>query len=207
MPAASFLQTLDRWDRSLFLLLNGSLVNDFFDLLMPFITNKWNFVIPLAFLFAYLFLKGGRSTRILLLFSLLLLLLADGSAAALKSLIQRPRPCQVLEQVRILVGCTSSFALPSNHATNTFAIASFFASSYRRLAVPLFALAFLVGYSRIYVGVHYPLDVLGGAALGVVLGLLAGALGRWILFRWDERNGRSPQVWRAPPSGGSGLEG
>jgi len=109
--------------------------------------------------------------------------------------------------VRTLVGCTSSFALPSNHATNTFALASFFASSYRRLAAPLFILAFLVGYSRIYVGVHYPFDVLGGAALGVILGLLVGALGRWILFRWDKGSGRPLKVWRPPPAGRSGLEG
>jgi len=156
---------------------------------MPFITDKWNFVVPLALLFLYLFLRGGRPMRVFLLLSLILLLLADGSATALKSLFQRARPCQVLEHVRTLVGCSSSFALPSNHATNIFAMASFFASSDRRLVVPLFVLAFLVGYSRIYVGVHHPFDVLGGAVLGIALGLLVGFLGRRIVQRWDKREG------------------
>ncbi|MBI3989462.1 MAG: phosphatase PAP2 family protein [candidate division NC10 bacterium] len=185
MPVVSLLQTLDAWDKGLFLFLNGSLENAFFDLLMPFITEKWNFIVPLALVFLYLFLKGGRPLRILLLLSLVLLLLADGSATLLKNLFQRARPCQVLDQVRILVGCSSSFALPSNHATNIFAIASFFAYADRRLLVPLFVLAFLVGYSRIYVGVHYPLDVLGGAVLGIALGLFISALGRRIILRWD----------------------
>lgn len=198
MPIVSLFQTLDAWDKGLFLFLNGSLENAFFDLLMPFLTEKWNFIIPLALVFLYLFLRGRRSMRVLLLSSLVLLLLADGSATALKSLFQRARPCQVLDHVRTLVGCSSSFALPSNHATNIFAMASFFASSDRRLVVPLFVLAFLVGYSRIYVGVHYPLDVLGGAVLGIALGLLLGSLGRRILLRWDKRR---------PTSGGPSLEG
>jgi membrane-associated phospholipid phosphatase len=89
-----------------------------------------------------------------------------------------------LDGVRLLVGCSDSFSFPSGHATNAFALAAFFATYYRRRAVLLFVMAALVGYSRIYVGVHYPLDVLGGAFLGVTFGLAVGVSSRKLVRRW-----------------------
>lgn len=185
MSLVSFLQTANAWDKDLFLFLERSLTNPFFDRLMPFVTHKWNFVLPLAVLFLYFFLTGGTRVRILLLSSLTLLLLAEGSANALTKLFYRPRPCRALEHVRLLAGCTSSSSFPSHHAANVFAVASFFAYTYRRAVLPLSLLAFLVGYSRIYVGAHYPLDVLGGAMLGTGLGLLGGFLAWRIILRCE----------------------
>jgi undecaprenyl-diphosphatase len=77
------------------------------------------------------------------------------------------RPCNALENVHLLVHCSKAFSFPSSHATNIFTGMSILAFVYRRLKVGLFGIAALVAYSRVYVGVHYPFDVLSGAALGI----------------------------------------
>ena len=195
MSLVSVLQTVDAWDMNLFLFLNRSLENPFFDRLMPFVTHKWNFVLPLAILYLYLLLTTGRRVRILLLSSLVLLLLAEGSATVFTSLFHRARPCRGLEHVRLLTGCSSSSSFPSHHAANVFAVASFFAYTYRRAVLPLSLLAFLVGYSRIYVGAHYPLDVLGGVVLGTGLGLLGGVLAGRIIRRCEKSAGGRRFRW------------
>jgi len=150
---------------------------------MPLVTEKWNFVLPMALVVLYLLGKGGRHGRVIVLCAVLLVVCADASATALRSYFQRVRPCQALEGVRLLVGCSDSFSFPSNHATNAFALAAFFATYYRQRAVPLFVMAALVGYSRIYVGVHYPTDVLAGALLGVAFGLTFGVSSRKLVWR------------------------
>lgn len=207
MSLVSLLQTVDAWDKNLFLFLNRSLENPFFDRLMPFITHKWNFVLPLAILYLFLLLTSGRRVRILLLSSLVLLLLADGSATALTRSFYRARPCRALEHMRLLIGCSSSSSFPSHHAANVFAVASFLVYTYRRTVIPLTLLAFLVGYSRIYVGVHYPLDVLGGAALGTGLGLLGAVLAGRIAHSCEKRAGASRFRWFSLWSWGSESPG
>jgi undecaprenyl-diphosphatase len=94
-------------------------------------------------------------------------LLAWASAEILKALTDRPRP-----DVDRLVSLPQSGSLPSGHAATSFACATVLAALVPRWRVPFFALAVLIAWSRTYVGVHYPLDVLAGAVLGVALGLL-----------------------------------
>jgi undecaprenyl-diphosphatase len=170
-----FADSLEGIDRAAFLLINSRLRHVLLDILMPFVSEKWNFVVPMALVALYLLVKGGRQGRGVVVCAVLLVLTADGSATAARNHFQRVRPCQALQGVQLLVGCSESFSFPSNHATNSFALAAFFAVSYRRFAVPLFVLAALVGYSRIYVGVHYPGDVLAGALLGTLAGLAAAS--------------------------------
>jgi undecaprenyl-diphosphatase len=177
-------------DRALFTLINTVHQHPVLDVLMLFVTNKWNFILPTGLIALYLLTKGGRRGRLIVLCAVVLVLCADGGATALRNLFQRVRPCQALHEVRLLVGCSESFSFPSNHATNSFALAAFFAVHYRRLAVPLFVLAATVGYSRIYVGVHYPADVLAGAVLGTVVGLAAAVGSRALGKRWLDNGGR-----------------
>jgi undecaprenyl-diphosphatase len=101
------------------------------------------------------------------------LLAADVAAGvvsyALRQAIGRERPPLVYPEPKPLVSVPHSGAFPSGHTSAAFACATVLAWASPRLRVPVFVLAAAIGWSRIYVGVHWPLDVLGGAALGVLL--------------------------------------
>lgn len=106
----------------------------------------------------------------------LLVLIADllgaGISGALRLAIPRDRPPLRYPDPRPLVGVPGSHSFPSGHTTSSFACATVIAALAPRLAIPAFVLAAAIGFSRVYVGVHYPLDVLAGAVLGISIGLL-----------------------------------
>jgi undecaprenyl-diphosphatase len=110
------------------------------------------------------------------------ILVAESISATLKVAIERDRPPLSRPVPEPLLESPSTFSFPSGHATVSFACATVLALAVPRLRWPLYALAALIAFSRVYVGVHYPFDVLGGAALGVALAIalrmLAGALRR-----------------------------
>jgi len=91
----------------------------------------------------------------------------------LKPLFGRLRPCHpefYIEGGRFLIGMKSSFSFPSNHAMNMFTAATVLSYFYQKYSYYFFGFAALIGFSRIYVGVHYPLDIIGGAVFGIILG-------------------------------------
>jgi undecaprenyl-diphosphatase len=184
-----FADSLQAIDRAAFVFVNSTVRNAIFDRLMPFVTDKWHFIVPLAFIALYLVIKGGRQGGLIVLSAVVLVVCADAGSTALRAQFQRVRPCQALQGVRLLVGCSDSFSFPSTHATNAFALAAFFAVYYRKLAIPLLVIAALVAYSRIYVGVHYPADVLAGAGLGVTFGLTVGVCSKSLGRRWSKAGG------------------
>lgn len=105
-------------------------------------------------------------------------LAADMLALLLKLAAGRRRPFLVNPEQDPLVGTPLDLSLPSGHASTSFAGATLLAWYAPRFALPLYALAALVAWSRVYVGVHYPLDILAGAALGVAVALAFRALER-----------------------------
>ncbi|HEX5219521.1 MAG TPA: glycosyltransferase family 39 protein [Verrucomicrobiae bacterium] len=182
----SWLQALDV---SLFRFINGTLSNPLFDALMPWLSGNRLFI-PGALLVSVFLIWRGRTKGILFLIVLAAAIgVTDGLLCNIvKNAVGRPRPCQVLEGARVLLGCSDSASLPSSHAANwftTLAVAILFSRTSWRIVLP-FALA--VSFSRVYTGVHYPGDVLVGAVLGggsglaVTLGL--NELWRWIGNRW-----------------------
>lgn len=116
---------------------------------------------------------------------------AELVAYGLREAIGRPRPTARFAQPEALVHVPSSPSLPSGHASTSFACATMLALAAPELALVLFVLAAAIAWSRVYVGVHYPLDVLAGAALGVVIGAALTALRR----RAEDRR-RSPPARR-----------
>ncbi len=161
-----------RWDTWLFHLINVRTANPVFDVVMPFITEKTPLIYVVGALWLVLFWRARRRGRIVAVATLVVIAMSDQASANLfKSVFGRTRPPFSLDSVRLLVDTTRSFSFPSAHASNAFAVASFVSSFYRRPRVWLYVAATLLAYSRVYVGVHYPTDVLAGAALGLAIGL------------------------------------
>jgi len=158
-------------DTALFVFLNVSLANPVFDSAMPIITNDW--LLRVLFLMIVLSLlifgkKQGRVAAVLLVFSVIL---SDQvSSHLIKPLVARVRPCHVVPDVHLLVNCSEGLSFPSSHAANSFAPAVLTSLIYRRRIWLFLAIAGVVAYSRIAVGVHYPLDVLSGAFVGSLCG-------------------------------------
>ena len=135
---------------------------------MPVLTNLDYWRIPLGLMAILLLIWGKKKGRITVLLLVLGITLSDQLCNnLLKPLIGRIRPCNVLENIHLLVNCTKAYSFPSSHAMNIFTGCTLLSYSYRKIKVILFIIAILVSYSRIYVGVHYPFDVLAGVILGI----------------------------------------
>jgi undecaprenyl-diphosphatase len=197
-------------DVSAFRLLNGSIMNPVFDAIMPFATDfdRWRIVVILIWSALVLFGKAkGRWAALVLI---PVIAASDQlSSHVMKPLFERMRPCEVLGNVHLWYGSQgwittpaavtgsykSSFSLPSGHAANITASMLFLGLVYRRAMAPLVAIALIVSFSRIYVGVHWPSDVLAGMALGAAIAILA-----YFLFRrlYREKTAEAPATRPAP---------
>ena len=152
--------------------------------MMPFVTSR-SYLIVLPFLVLFCIKEKKKALGIVVL-ALVSIVPADALGNALKNLLQRPRPCDVLEHINLLIACVRSPSLPSTHAINSFAFATpFLVMTRNRLKYVFVLIAALVCLSRISVGVHYPSDVIVGGMLGsgVSLSLL-------YLYRWTARTFR-----------------
>lgn len=180
------LENLIQSDTTLFYLLNVKVQNGFFDFLMPILTNLNYWRIPIGLMVVLLLIFGKKRGRITVLLLVFGITLSDQLCnSLLKPLIGRIRPCNVLENVHLLINCTKSYSFPSSHAMNIFTGCILFSYSYRKIKEILLIIAILVSYSRIYVGVHYPFDVLAGAILGVFCAFIIITL-----FKFVQKNFR-----------------
>ncbi len=170
-------------DTELFLFLNG-LHNSFFDFLMYWLSNRliW---IPAYLFIIYLIIKRFKTKNGIFLILTLIAAVAISDQISVhffKNVFLRYRPCHNLDIKHIvhLVNdrCGGQYGFVSSHASNFFTLASFVSLIFnkKRVSFIMFFWAIAVSYSRIYLGVHYPLDILGGALLGTIIGFLSFVL-------------------------------
>ncbi len=175
----SILNKLEDWDKWLFIKLNSQWTNPVFDAVLPFMRNSVIWAPLYLFLAVFIAVNFGRKGLWWFLLFICTVSLTDLIGhRVFKETIQRARPCQDPEfmmHVRLLLkNCSGKYSFVSNHAANHFGMATFafltFKGMFKNWMYLAYAWAFVIGYAQIYVGVHYPLDVLGGAALGMLIG-------------------------------------
>lgn len=177
------METLDHIDRTFFLFLNG-IHSEGMDVVMYWVSNKYVWIPVYGLLLFFLFRKlGWRKALVAVVLVAPLIVLADQLASHVcKPGFERLRPCHSPDlegMVHLVRGhCGGQYGFVSSHAANFFSMAMYFSLILvreRKWPVFLFfGCAILTGYSRIYLGVHYPGDILGGAVLGILVGLLTG---------------------------------
>ncbi|MCK4641132.1 MAG: phosphatase PAP2 family protein [Candidatus Marinimicrobia bacterium] len=156
-------------DRLLFYFVNHEMANPFFDWVMPFITNQWNWAIPILLIWAGMLIIGNKKARIAALLIFLTVSATDPICArVLKPTFKRIRPSRSLEDTRLLVKKGGKYGFPSNHAANVTGAMMILLYFFRRYKYAFASIALLISYSRVYVGVHYPFDVCFGILIGVL---------------------------------------
>lgn len=178
--------SLSTIDSDLFLFLNG-LHTEWMDKVMVHLTDMWVWM-PLYLLLIYWTIKkyGKRCWWVILALAFVVLCSDQLSAHVCKPLFHRLRPCyntdfqDIIHLPKGMAG--GKYGFVSSHAANTFAIAAFLTPALCRyrpwVGIALYLWAFISSYSRIYIGYHYPGDIVCGAILGVLVGLLI-----WKLFQ------------------------
>ncbi len=179
-PCLQFIimEELIAFDQYIFEIINGHTHNAVLDWLMPIWREKstWiPFYLALAVFLGYKYRKAGLY---LILGLALSVGLADTiSSKVIKPAVHRLRPCndpEIKDEVQLLVHCGSGYSFTSSHAANHFAVAAFLSLTlglhYRRIRWPLHLWAASIALGQVYVGVHYPLDILMGAFLGLIIG-------------------------------------
>jgi len=183
------IEYLNSIDAALFVFINSALANPVTDLIMPVVTNDWLLRILYGLAMLILLLRGDKRQRWIVAVSALVLLASDQlTAGLLKPVIGRLRPCHSIDNVHLLINCSHAFAMPSAHAANAFGQAALFGIVWPNTRCYLYFLATTIALSRVFVGVHYPGDILAGAAIGVFLGVIAAMF----FARYDGRLAAAP---------------
>lgn len=189
------IETLNQADQWLFLLINGLHIPQL-DPVMVFISKRFGWIPFYILLLAGLIRYKRWETIQILIFTVLLITLTDQLSVWIKFQVARPRPCHETDLqpiIHLAAGaCGGQFGFVSSHAANAFGLAFWLLMHFRShlswVGPLLFIWAALVGYSRIYLGVHYPGDIVGGALTGVFSGWVV-----WKLYKLLPCNQTSSQ--------------
>ena len=191
------IEWINNIDTQAFLALN-SLHAPYFDFFMSLFSGKWIWI-PMyaAILFAIVRNYRWKQVAVIVVFVALAIVAADQiCASVIRPVVCRLRPANLSnpmsQMVHIVDGYRGgAYGFPSCHAANSFALAAFVAIIFRnkRLSLAIFGWALINSYSRIYLGVHYPGDLIVGGIIGAVCGSLTVAIGIFTAYRVDR-----PQV-------------
>lgn len=189
------LDYLNDIDADALLAING--LHDMFqDTFWWLLTAKWSSALLVLALLWILLHQNRRHALLVLAMLVLVVLVADQvSSGLIKHLVERLRPTHdpsLESMVHVVNGYRGGmFGFVSSHAANSFAVATLLTliMRHRLVAFSLFTWALLQCYSRIYLGVHYPGDIMGGIIVGVLAGWLVWCLMRWIQRRWRLNEG------------------
>jgi undecaprenyl-diphosphatase len=184
----SLLEQILDWDQSLFLAFHDGCSNSIMDTIMPWFRNPKFWIPVYAFLLYFSVKKFGRNGLVWVLALLVVFGLTDFSSASIfKPYFGRLRPCNdpgLQEFIHAVVHCGPGKSFPSSHSSNHFGVSFFIIFTlgrfYNWVKIPAFCWALLVVVAQVYVGVHYPLDILGG----VVVGFLSAGLVSFIFQKY-----------------------
>ena len=188
------LKILDSIDRSILVWIHENHI-PVLNQVMSFITDADNWVLPILLLILYLGFFQGKKGKIALCLLIISLSLNDSICAQLlKPFFERVRPSHIsIEGLNLLVSKGGKWSMPSNHASNMFSLAVILSYFYDRFKIPLFLLAIMIAISRVYVGVHYPGDVIVGALVGYSISWIVITL--WVILKMRELKRRQTWVW------------
>ena len=183
----SFLQWVDNIDKHLFRFVHLSLANSFFDAVMPIVRYPQTWIPLYAFLLFWIIRYHKQYAIKFVLLSVITFGITDSvSGSFLKPLVGRLRPCHspdLQSVIRHIVDCGGMYGFPSSHASNHFGLAAFWFASVFSLTGKkwrwLWFWAALVCFAQVYVGVHYPFDILCGALLGLATGTITSLVFKW----------------------------
>ena len=185
----SFIEWIEHVDKIIFTIIQTKLSAPWLDDIMLILRNPITWI-PLYIFMLFWILKFDRIITLkFICFSIVCFAITDYSTAHFfKPFFDRLRPCYDSETVSIvrgIIGCGGKYSFPSSHAANHFGLASFWYYSIYLLSTQkwrwLWIWAFLISFAQVYVGVHFPLDIVGGALLGIITGLvLARLFQAWI---------------------------
>ena len=183
------IELLKNIDTRLFLFFNGN-HTPFMDSVMGIAGDKFTWIPLYALLLFFVWRKTKSKMWLVVLSVAILITFSDQISVHLfKEIFQRNRPCHNLllqGRIHLLNGeCGGMYGFVSSHAANTFALITFHIFFFRRIdfAICMYLLASFVCYSRVYAGVHYPFDIMGGMMLGIFL----GAIGYKFYFHYNKK--------------------
>lgn len=172
------MEWLNLIDTFLFQKINGSGFREI-DNFMLLISNKFTWIPIYIYILFSLYKKFNKNFYWIIISIILLIFIADfGSVHLFKNVFERLRPCyqpEILENIRLVYkDCGGSYSFISSHASNSFAIAFFISLIFKnkKAFILLFSWAVIIGYSRIYLGVHFPFDIVGGMFWGLFASLI-----------------------------------
>jgi membrane-associated phospholipid phosphatase len=182
---AQIVKIIESLDQQLFIYINRAWTNSFFDVVFPIYREAYTWIPFYFFILVLMLVNFGKKAWPWILFFVVMVSLCDQvSSNFIKDFFGRLRPCrhpEISQYVRLLLSrCPSSGSFTSSHATNHFGMVMFMivtiGSYLGNWKYVLWFWAVLIAYAQVYIGVHFPLDVIGGALLGVLIGYVLGRI-------------------------------